>query len=157
VVLGQTGHRLGRNRIDRLFHASRVFLREVTHEERNFRALFITRIEIRESVIYDGKQQGLVEWEGQNQPEIELYCTTQQSRLVGLSRRRIEFNLGLTCGLVQIIIAADNIKTAHDFTSSHNRHHRYLLIHSHEMLLQQRDIRKSRIHCDGVGAWQRNP
>jgi hypothetical protein len=44
------------NRIDRLFHASRVFLREVTHEERNFRALFITRIEIRESVTYDGKQ-----------------------------------------------------------------------------------------------------
>jgi hypothetical protein len=72
VVLGQTGHRLGRNRIDGRFHASRVFLREVTHEERKFRALFITRTEIRESVIYDGKQQDLVEWEGQNQPEIEL-------------------------------------------------------------------------------------
>jgi hypothetical protein len=66
--------------------------------------------------------------------------------------------IGLTCGLVQIIIAADNIKTAHDFTSSHNRHHLYLLIHSHEMLLQQRDIRrKFRVHCEGVGAWQRNP
>ena len=79
MVLGQTGHRLGRNRIDGLFHASRVFLREVTHDERNFRALFITRIEIRESVIYDGKQQGLVEWEGQNQPEIELDDATVAS------------------------------------------------------------------------------
>ena len=79
-------------------------------------------------------------------------------QITGFVRGRIQFNLGLTCGLVQIIIAADNIKTAHDFTSSHNRHHRYLLIHSHEMLLQQRDIRKlRRVHCDGVGAWQRNP
>ena len=75
------------------------------------------------------------------------------------SGRRIQFNLGLTCGWVQIIIAADKIKTAHDFTSSHNRHHRYLLIHSHEMLLQHRDIRKKLVvaHCHGVGAWQRNP
>jgi hypothetical protein len=30
-------------------------------------------------VIYDGKQQGLVEWEGQNQPEIELYDATVAS------------------------------------------------------------------------------
>jgi hypothetical protein len=59
VVLGQTGHRLGRNRIDRLFHAPRVFLREVTLEERNFRALFITRIEIKESVIYGRKATGI--------------------------------------------------------------------------------------------------
>jgi hypothetical protein len=37
----------------------------------SFRALFITRMEIKESVIYDGRRQGLVDWEGQNQPEIE--------------------------------------------------------------------------------------
>jgi hypothetical protein len=30
-------------------------------------------------VIYDGKQQGLVEWEGQNQPEIELDDATVAS------------------------------------------------------------------------------
>jgi hypothetical protein len=29
-------------------------------------------MEIKESVIYDGRRGGLVEWEGQNQPEIEL-------------------------------------------------------------------------------------
>jgi hypothetical protein len=102
VVLGQTGHRLGRNRIDRLFHASRVFLREVTHEERNFRALFITRIEIRESVIYDGKQQGLVEWEGQI--SLRLNCTTPQSHLVRSSGWRIQsiWELTLIEALVRV-------------------------------------------------------
>src|SRR5512132_987315 len=95
-----------------------------------------------------------------SQPTAKRFSpTTPQAILIRFGRWRIQFNLGLTCGLVQIIIAADNIKTAHDFTSSHNRHHRYLLIHSHEMLLQQRDIRKKFVvaHCDGVGAWQRNP
>ena len=58
--------------------------------------------------------------------------------------------------LVRIIIAADDIKTAHDFISSHNRHHPYLLVHSHEMLLQQRDIgRKFIIHCEPIGVRQR--
>jgi hypothetical protein len=30
----------------------------------------------KEKVIYGGRRQGLVEWEGQNQPEIELYDAT---------------------------------------------------------------------------------
>ena len=38
----------------------------------SFRALCITRREIKESVIYGSRRQGLVEWEGQKQPEIEL-------------------------------------------------------------------------------------
>jgi hypothetical protein len=37
------------------------------------------RIEIKESVIYDGMRQGLVEWEGQNQPEIELNDASDKS------------------------------------------------------------------------------
>jgi len=92
-----------------------------------------------------------------SKPWVSISAFPMVSHCAGFRRRRW-FNLGLTCGLVQIIIAADNIKTAHDFTSSHNRHRRYLLIHSHEMLLQQRDIRrKFRVHCEGVGAWRRNP
>jgi hypothetical protein len=38
----------------------------------SFRALCITRVEIKESVIYGSRRQGLVESEGQKQPEIEL-------------------------------------------------------------------------------------
>ena len=37
------------------------------------------RREIKESVIYDGRRQGLVEWEDQNQPEIELNAATGKS------------------------------------------------------------------------------
>ena len=60
--------------------------------------------------------------------------------------------------LVGIIIAADHIKTAHDFLSPHNRHHSYSFVHSPEMLLQQRDIgRKFIVHCEAVGACQRTP
>jgi hypothetical protein len=46
----------------------------------SFRALSITRIEIKESVIYGGRRQELVEWEGQNQPEIELNDVSMRSR-----------------------------------------------------------------------------
>src|SRR4030095_2324328 len=45
----------------------------------SFRGLCITRIEIKESVIYAERRQGLVEWEGQNQPEIELNDATVSS------------------------------------------------------------------------------
>src|SRR5688572_19787581 len=38
VVFRQSGHRFGRNRIDRLLHASRIFLREVAHQHRNILA-----------------------------------------------------------------------------------------------------------------------
>ena len=38
----------------------------------SFRALSITRIEIKESVIYGGSQQGFVKSESQIHPEIEL-------------------------------------------------------------------------------------
>jgi hypothetical protein len=37
------------------------------------------RIETKESVIYGGRRQGLVEWEGQNQAEIELNDATVAS------------------------------------------------------------------------------
>jgi len=41
-----------------------------------FEAFFITRTEIKKSVIYGGGRQVFVEQEGQNQPEIELNDAT---------------------------------------------------------------------------------
>ena len=42
----------------------------------SFRALSITRMEIKKSVIYDGRRQVLVEWEDRSQPEIGLNNST---------------------------------------------------------------------------------
>jgi hypothetical protein len=58
----------------------------------SFRALSITRIEIKESVIllHGGRRHGFVEWEGQNQPEIELNEATD--KLHKICSMVIQFN-----------------------------------------------------------------
>src|SRR5262245_7144452 len=57
----------------------------------SFRALCITRLEIKESVIYADRRRLVVEWKGRIFPEIELNDAT---RLVELSRWRNQFNPG---------------------------------------------------------------
>jgi hypothetical protein len=57
----------------------------------------MTRIEIKESVIYDGRRQLLVEWEGHNQPEIELNGRrdNRMRRKIGSSEKTIQCYLML--------------------------------------------------------------
>jgi len=56
----------------------------------SLRALYIARIEIKESVIYGGRRQVLVEWEGQNQPEIELSDASDKSREIELMEKSVQ-------------------------------------------------------------------
>jgi hypothetical protein len=57
----------------------------------SFRALSITRIEIKESVIYTvGRRHGFVEWEDQIQPEIELNDATGKSHRICSMKKSIQ-------------------------------------------------------------------
>jgi hypothetical protein len=55
-------------------------------------ALFITSIELKKSVIYGGRRQVFVDWDGEFQPEIELIDASGKSR-------EIEFNLRINLRL----------------------------------------------------------
>src|SRR5262249_29469562 len=64
----------------------------------SFRALSITRIEIKESMICGGRRRVLVDWEDQIRPEIELIEASVRCG-VRLVRWRIQFNLWINAKL----------------------------------------------------------
>jgi hypothetical protein len=53
----------------------------------SFWALFITRIDVKKSVVYGGRRQVFVEWEDQIQPEIKLNDASIESGSVRLQKR----------------------------------------------------------------------